>query len=58
MMYSNGGYHSFACRRTMRAEWRSTRFSRPGSSRLLMHDTACVPNDMTIEHGIATMHVP
>ena len=23
-----------------------------------MHDTACVPNDMTIEHGIATMHVP
>lgn len=59
MMYSNGGYHllSLAVERASGMPFDAflaTHIFAP----LLMHDTACVPNDMTIEHGIATMHVP
>ncbi|OXI90019.1 serine hydrolase [Burkholderia sp. AU31652] len=59
MMYSNGGYHllSLAVERASGMAFDAflaTQLFAP----LLMHDTACVPNDMTIEHGIATMHVP
>jgi D-aminopeptidase len=58
MMYSNGGYHllSLAVERASGmpfGAFLATRIFAP----LLMQDTACVPNDMTIEHGIATMHV-
>ncbi|AYQ37949.1 serine hydrolase [Burkholderia aenigmatica] len=58
MMYSNGGYHllSLAVERAsgMRfAAFVATHLFAP----LLMHDTASVPNDMTLEHGIATMHI-
>ncbi|MDN7489524.1 serine hydrolase domain-containing protein [Burkholderia sp. AU45274] len=59
MMYSNGGYHllSLAVERASGMAFDAflaTQLFAP----LLMHDTACVPNDMTIENGIATMHVP
>jgi len=58
MMYSNGGYHllSLAVERASGMPFDaflSTHVFTP----LLMHDTACVPNDMTVERGIATMHV-
>ncbi|VWC96406.1 serine hydrolase [Burkholderia lata] len=59
MMYSNGGYHllSLAVERASGmpfGAFLATHIFAP----LLMHDTACVPDDMTIERGIATMHVP
>ncbi|MEK2601221.1 serine hydrolase domain-containing protein [Burkholderia arboris] len=59
MMYSNGGYHllSLAVERASGMPFDAfltTHVFNP----MLMRDTACVPNDMTIGHGIATMHVP
>ncbi len=59
MMYSNGGYHllSLALERASGMPFDAflaTHIFNP----MLMRDTACVPNDMTIENGIATMHVP
>ncbi|MBR8167912.1 beta-lactamase family protein [Burkholderia cenocepacia] len=59
MMYSNGGYHllSLAVERASGMPFDAflaTQIFHP----MLMRDTACVPNDMTIGHGIATMHVP
>ncbi|MFM0502741.1 serine hydrolase domain-containing protein [Paraburkholderia caffeinilytica] len=59
MMYSNGGYHllSLAIERTSGMPFdtfMATQIFNP----MRMRDTACVPNDMTIERGIATMHVP
>ncbi|MGA9918671.1 serine hydrolase domain-containing protein [Paraburkholderia sp.] len=59
MMYSNGGYHllSLAIERASGMPFDAllaTQIFNP----MRMLDTACVPNDMTIERGIATMHVP
>jgi D-aminopeptidase len=59
MMYSNGGYHllSLAIERASGMPFDAflaTRIFNP----MHMRDTACVPNDMTIGSGIATMHVP
>ncbi|NHV27959.1 serine hydrolase domain-containing protein [Burkholderia sp. D-99] len=59
MMYSNGGYHllSLAVERASGMPFDAflaTHIFAP----LLMCDTACVPDDMTIERRIATMHVP
>lgn len=59
MMYSNGGYHllSLAVERASGmpfGAFLTTHLFNP----MRMHDTACVPNDMTIGRGIATMHVP
>ncbi|ABB07946.1 Beta-lactamase [Burkholderia lata] len=59
MMYSNGGYHllSLAVESASGMPFEAllaTRIFAP----LRMHDTACVRNDMTIERGIATMHIP
>ncbi|QBQ99869.1 serine hydrolase domain-containing protein [Paraburkholderia pallida] len=59
MMYSNGGYHllSLAIERASRMPFDAflrTFIFNP----LRMRDTACVSDDMTIERGIATMHVP
>lgn len=59
MMYSNGGYHllSLAVERASGMPFDAFLTTHVFSP-LLMHDTACVPNDMTITLGIATMHVP
>jgi len=59
MMYSNGGYHllSLAIERASGMPFDAflaTHIFDP----MRMRDTACVSNDMTIERGIATMHVP
>lgn len=59
MMYSNGGYHllSLAIERASEMPFDAflaTQIFNP----MRMRDTTCVSNDMTIEHGIATMHVP
>jgi D-aminopeptidase len=59
MMYSNGGYHllSLAIERASGMQFDAfltTHIFNP----LRMRDTACLPNDMAIERGIATMHVP
>ncbi|MBN3769855.1 serine hydrolase domain-containing protein [Burkholderia sp. Se-20378] len=59
MMYSNGGYHllSLAVERASGMPFEAflaTHLFAP----LRMHDTECVRSDMTIERGIATMHVP
>lgn len=59
MIYSNGGYHllSLAIERASGMPFDAflaTHIFNP----MRMRDTTCVSNDMTIEPGIATMHVP
>ncbi|WP_175998799.1 serine hydrolase domain-containing protein [Burkholderia stabilis] len=59
MMYSNGGYHllSLAVERASGMPF-GVFLTAHIFNPMRMHDTACVPNDMTIGRGIATMHVP
>ncbi|VWB49222.1 serine hydrolase [Burkholderia lata] len=59
MMYSNGGYHLLSLAVERASGMRFDAFLATHIfAHLLMHDTACITNDMTIERGIATMHVP
>lgn len=59
MMYSNGGYHllSLAVERASGMPFGAFLTAHIFNP-MRMRDTACVPNDMTIGRGIATMHVP
>jgi len=59
MMYSNGGYHllSLVIERASGIPF-DTFMATQIFTPMYMHNTACVANDMTIERGIATMHVP